>query len=568
MSTSPSRSTSSPFFSFTSPWADLLWLVPVLGFFFFALLGARPLSNPDEGRYAEIPREMAATNDYVTPRLNGVKYFEKPPLVYWLTALSFEAGGVNETTARLPVAALAVFGAAVTYLGGRHLYGRATGLAAVAVLSTTLLYYVLSRVVILDLPVAVFISSALFSFIAALDHPDGARRRLLWYGFYASMALATLAKGLIGIVLPGGVAFVWVLLLNQWHRLRPFYPWTGSLLLLAIAAPWHVLASQRNHDFAQFYFIHEHFQRFFSTVHDRYQPFWYFGPVLLAGLFPWTFYLWSGVRDALRGGWANRRENAYGWFLVIWTAVIFLFFSKSQSKLIPYILPVFPALAVLIGRRVAAYWRGEDEGFGKAMGMLVALAYLGLAVALIAAPVSKATPEMITALIPYRLGLAAILMLGAGTIWHGLRRKGPRWVLAGTVIGMGAFLMQANPLGRILDTRSGKPLADALQGRIQESDTLYCVTDYVQDLPVYLNRRVSVVDYVGELEFGVKAEPEASRDRFIGREEFLRRWSSEARAYAVFRKSWFGDWETALPANRRKVIAETSRFLLLSNEGS
>ena len=195
-------------------WRDLTVLALLAGLWFCGLLGLRSMGNPDEGRYTEIPREMAVTGDFVTPRLNGVKYFEKPPLVYWLSALTIRQFGVNEFTARLWGGLFAVFGVLVTYAAARSLYGRGAGIRAAVVLSTTLMYYVLSQIILLDMAVAVTISGALFAFILAMREPRG-RRRLGWFlTFYACMALATLSKGLIGIAIPGAVIFCWVLLLN------------------------------------------------------------------------------------------------------------------------------------------------------------------------------------------------------------------------------------------------------------------------------------------------------------------------------------------------------------------
>jgi len=295
---------------------DLALLTLVLSLWFGLFLGSRSFNNPDEGRYTEIPREMAATGDYVTPRLNGVKYFEKPPLVYWLSALTFEvvgpmAGtdGVNEWTARLWGAVFALAGALMTYAAGRALYGRAAGWWAALVVATALLYYGLSRIILLDMVVGVTIAGALFAFIVGIREPAGARRRWLFLAFYACMALATLTKGLIGFLLPCMVAFVWLLVFNQWRALRPCYPVVGALLLLAITVPWHVLAALRNpsvdglvwpgyahglelHHAGQdpgwmwFYFVREHYLRFTTTEHGRFEPAWFSCRCLSRGCFP------------------------------------------------------------------------------------------------------------------------------------------------------------------------------------------------------------------------------------------------------------------------------------------
>ncbi len=189
--------------SIRTSWSkDLIILALVSGVWFFGLLGFRPYANPDEGRYTEIPREMAVTGDFVTPRLNGVKYFEKPPLIYWLSALTFKTLGVTPFTARLWSAIFALAGVLMTYAAARCLHGREVGIASAVVLGTSLLYYALGQIIILDMGVAVTLAGALFAFILAMREPAGRKRLALFVTFYVCIALATLIKGLIGFLLP------------------------------------------------------------------------------------------------------------------------------------------------------------------------------------------------------------------------------------------------------------------------------------------------------------------------------------------------------------------------------
>ncbi len=558
-----SEKTPAPTDSSASWRRDLVWLALMLAVWFGLFLGSRPLSNPDEGRYTEIPREMAAANDYVTPRLNGVKYFEKPPLLYWLTALTIEAAGVNEWTARAWVAVFAVIGALATYAAARSLFGRAAGWWAAIVLSTMLMYYALSRVAILDMPVSVMIATALFAFLGGIRAPAGAKRRWLFWAFYASMAFAVLSKGLIGFVLPCAVAFVWLLVFNQWKRLRPCHPFTGALVLLAIAAPWHILASRANHDFAQFYFVREHWERFTSTVHDRAAPWWYFAPVLIGGIFPWVFFMGQTLRETLRGGWrAIRNERADEWFLIVWAVVIFLFFSKSQSKLPPYILPVFPALAVLLGKWLADAWRAKMKPGLRAGLAACAIVAAILGLALLFAPVPARHLAVAESLAIPRIGFAVLFFVMAAVIGWSLLRAAPRRALVAMTAGFAIFLASSNHLGEALDTRSTKPLSLDLARRLAPGDAVYSVGEYFQDIAPYAAREISVVDYLGELEFGVNAEPEKTASRFIGKAEFDRRWAAGPRAYAIVQKRNAARYFAELP---HTVLGETSRYLLLVN---
>lgn len=212
---------------------DLLVLVAVFGLLYLFRLGSYPFSDPDEGRNAEIAREMAATGDWITPRLNGVNYFEKPPLVYWLMAGSLKLFVQNEWAVRAVPAAFALWGVLLTYLAAGRRFGRDAGIMSAIVLGTSLLWFIIGHIPILDMAVSVLMAHALFAFIQGVHEPvlptEGwlSRRRGFFYQMYACMALATLAKGLIGFLVTGAVMFLWLLGFNQWKRLRPFYLASG-----------------------------------------------------------------------------------------------------------------------------------------------------------------------------------------------------------------------------------------------------------------------------------------------------------------------------------------------------
>jgi 4-amino-4-deoxy-L-arabinose transferase-like glycosyltransferase len=558
----PDRSTT-PAAGISCSWRkDLTILAVVTGLWFGALLGMRPLGNPDEGRYGEIPREMAVTGDFVTPRLNGVKYFEKPPLVYWLSALTFQKFGVSEFTVRLWGGIFSALGVLLTYAAGRALHGRAAGIWSAVVLSTTLMYYVFSQIMLLDMAVAVTVSGALFAFILAMREPRGRKRFGLFMAFYAFMALATLSKGLIGIALPGAVIFFWVLLLNRWRALWPFYPIVGTVVLLAIAAPWHVYAARANPDFLNFYFYHEHWLRFTTRVHGRYEPWWFFLPVFLLGLFPWIFFTGQALRESLAGGWKARRENSEAWFFLIWVVFIVAFFSKSQSKLIPYILPVFPAMAVMIGHSISRVWLGQSANPIRrgAWGFIVTA--LLVVVAAVVAPNVPTQPDLNAWLPALRIAAGGSMLLGAATTFLGLRRNQPRLMIGAVAISTAAILLTLTVGGGSFEKASTKKLAMILKPLLKPGDRVYSVGTYTQDLPVYLNRLVSVVGYRGELSYGIDAEPDLTSTRFLTPGAFPEEWAKPGAAYAVVRKKDYDKWvSNSVPL---KVLSRSDRFVLIA----
>lgn len=543
-------------------WLKDLALISLLATLWFcALLGQRPLCNPDEGRYTEIPREMAATGDFVTPRLNGVKYFEKPPLVYWLSALTIRQFGVSEFTARLWGGIFSVIGVLLTYAAARSIYGRGAGIWSAIVLSTTLFYYALSQIILLDMAVAVTMSGALFAFILAMREPRGRKRFGLFMAFYAFMALATLSKGLIGFAIPGAVIFLWVLLLNRWRALWPFYPIVGTIVLLGIAAPWHIYAARANHDFLYFYFVHEHWLRFTTKIHRRFQPWWFFIPIFLVGLFPWIFFAKQSLQRSFEGGWKARLANAEAWFFLIWVVFIIAFFSKSQSKLVPYILPVFPAMAVLIGRFISATWkRPESANLRPGTWAFIVTALL-MSLAAVVTPGPKDQPE-ISAMLPHlRVAAGCIFLFGAGAAFIGLRRNAPRLMIRAVAISSAAFLLGLNYGGGSFDKSSTKKFAMILKPMLKAEDRVYSVGTYAQDLPVYLDRLVSVVDYTGELSFGINAEPDLTASRFLKQEDFSKQWAQPGTSYAVIRRSTYDRWFSH-SGIAHDVIVKTDSFVL------
>ncbi len=558
----------------TPSWArDCLLLALAFGLLFAFRLGSYPLSNPDEGRYAEIPREMLASGDWVTPRLNGVPYFEKPPLVYWCVAAAQKFLGSSEWALRAVPAIFTLWGVLMTYAAARKLYGRHAGLWSAVVLGTSLLWFGLGHILLLDMVVSVLMSRALFAFIVGVGEPPGAARRWLFYKLYASMALATLTKGLIGFLVTGAVMFLWLLIFNQWKRLRPLYLPTGALLFLAIVVPWHVLAAQRNPGWAQFYFVHEHWERFTTTEHGRAGPLWYFVPVVVLGFFPWIGFLWAAVREAVAGGaftgfraaWARRAENTPAWFLVTWAAFIFLFFSKSQSKLIPYVLPVFPPLALIVGGWLAR--RCADGAVRRLRAGLNVFAFgCGLlAVALLIAVLKPGVireagqAELIR---PFAYAMVVILFLGGITApWFARTRgvHGGLMTVAATAVGFFLMLMMAVP-----PIRSTKELALLAAPKLQPGDRVYHYHAFFHDFTFYTRRPVGLVNYKDELELQF-LDPAEKAARFIDDAELRRQWETPERVWLVARR----DDAAELLADARfhyHLIGESPTHYLLSNQ--
>lgn len=565
---SPANTTSST--PATPSWRrDLLLLTLAFGALFFFRLGSYPLSNPDEGRYAEIPREMVTSGDYVTPRLNGVVYFEKPPLVYWTTALCLKVFGSSEWSMRATPALFALAGVLLTYAAARRLHGREAGLLAAAVLGTSILYFVIAHIMLLDMAVSVLMAATLFCFILGVREEPGARRRWFFYGLYASAALATLTKGLIGFLVTGAVMFSWLLIFNQWRRLLPMYLPSGAALFLLIAAPWHLLAAQQNETWAHRYFVYEHFERFTTPAASRPGAWHYFVWIVIAGLIPWTGFLWSAVRDAVRGGWAKKNENADAWFFVTWAAFIFLFFSKSHSKLAPYILPIFPALAVMIGAWLAQTLKAENGIKRLRVGLGVFSFFSGLLGVALCVVVSRPSlvrmdaTQAIALQVPAFTMAGVLIIGGIFTPWLA-KVRGMSAAVIGMVATMALFFAGLQFAAPNISKPGTKELAAVVTATAKPGDRVLHYHEFFHDFTFYAQRVVDVVAFKGELELEEDAAARAS-GRFMEEPKFRELWSGSGRVWAVARKKdlkeLFGD-----ATFRYHLIAETRDHTLFSNQ--
>jgi 4-amino-4-deoxy-L-arabinose transferase-like glycosyltransferase len=542
---------------------DTLLLLLALALLFGFALGNRALWEPDEGRYAEIPREMVVSGDYVTPRLNGVKYFEKPPLFYWLQAGAIQVFGISEWSLRLWPMFFAVLGCLAVYRAGRRLYDQRTGVLAATVLATNPLYYELGRTVTLDIAVSAMITVALLAFLLGMEQPPGRARRFYMWACYAFAAFATLTKGLIGFVLPGLVIGAWIALMGEWRQLKRAYLLSGAALFLVIAVPWHVVVARVNPEFSYFYFVHEHFLRYLTRVHHRYEPVWFFVPVLLVGLYPWTAFLVQALRANLPATWAQRHRHGREMFLLLWAGLVLAFFSFSGSKLVPYILPLLPPLALLIARYLAQMWeQRHDSGMRTGFWSLFVLGVSGGAALALVAYFGR-HQEVVAALGWYTYALAATLLLAAVAPFLASRHYGPSIGLPVLILTWILFLGALTlSLPQLDSERSIKPLAMVLKSRLRPGDEVMTYRAYYQDLPVYLGRLVTVAKWKGELEFGTTVE-DTSR-WIIDEEAAWQRLRGPKTVYVVTERTNLDNLRRRSDGKVR-VIAENGRHALLVN---
>ncbi|MCY7319690.1 MAG: glycosyltransferase family 39 protein [Ramlibacter sp.] len=355
------------------------WLPLVAAIAWLAASGwIRPLMLPDEGRYVGVAWEMLRSGQWLTPTLDALPYFHKPPLFYWLTAASLALFGMNEWAGRLASLLGAAAGAVALFVFARHWGGPRTASLALVALVTQPLVYFAAQFANLDMLVAGCIGVSILAFAhAALLDPAAASRRpalLLAYGF---AALAVLAKGLIGLVLPGMVLLAWLLLLGRPRALTRLLWLPGIVLFLAVAGPWFVAMQLRYDQFAHYFVVVQHFSRFSGTGFNNAQPWWFF-PALLALLaLPWSAWLAWAARAAY---WSDPVRGPVRKLMWLWLLLVTLFFSLPQSKLAGYILPATLPLAFLAGDAADVLWLRARRWWqlSAALGAAACLAAIGV----------------------------------------------------------------------------------------------------------------------------------------------------------------------------------------------
>ncbi len=511
-------------------WSEMLLVIVLVAIAWFHALGQRPLAEPDEGRYAEIPREMVATGDWVTPRLNGFKYFEKPALQYWLTAAGFELFGEQAWVARLWPALLGFIGALWAGFLGLRLYGRKAGYYAFLLTASSLLYFALGHILTLDMSFSAWMALGLGALVLAQrqrdEHPRATRNWMLLG--WSMLALAVLTKGLAGVVLPGAAVFLYMLWQRDWALLKQLHLVKGIALLLLITAPWFLEVSRLNPNFAWFFFVHEHFDRYLTTVHHRDAPVWYFVPLFALGGMPWLVSWLRGIVQPFAARFDGVAHGGFDAARLIWVyaAFIFVFFSLGHSKLPAYIVPMFPLLAVLAGRALAARERlGPDA---------LVLALFGLFLVVTGTQAERFASETITPgmLRAYRdwFFAAGALMLCVGLICWVMDFRPWRKAAVIALSAMVGFQLLFAGYPTIGKTRTSDALAAAIRPLLAPDTPVYSVGIYPQSLPFYLKRKVQLVQYMGELEMGIEREPE----RYIATvDAFLPQWRRQPHAIAI-----------------------------------
>ncbi|WP_316149214.1 glycosyltransferase family 39 protein [Cupriavidus sp. BIC8F] len=530
----------------------------------FGTLGVRHLLGPDEGRYAEIAREMLSSGDWVTIRYNALKYFEKPPFHMWVTALSYTLFGVGEWQTRLCVALAGMAGLGVSMLAAARWFGARAGLLTGLVLASAPMWNVAAHFNTLDMTLSGVMACVLACMLLA-QHPAAtpAARRNWMLACWAAMGVAVLTKGLVGLALPGLVLVIYTCVTRDLALWRRLHVPAGIVVMLLVAVPWYWLVARRNPEFLRFFFIHEHWQRYTSTVHARKGALWYFVPLVVGGFLPWLG-LVPGMARAVRqrAGVADAgssRPFQPALMAALWAASIFVFFSLSGSKLPGYILPVFPALGMLAG--AALVQTGERAWRRQLRAMLVVGAIGLLASPYVATLDSNNTPNALYRAYAVWAALAfALVMLSAvAGLWLQRRHGRMASITAyafGMLLAFSTALLGHETIGR---SASGIDMVAPIARVLEPGMPLYGVGMLDHTLPFYLHHPLTMVARADELTFGTEQEPQKWLPTV---DAFIDAWLHGPRAVALLSPQTFAELSARVPMH---VVARDWRRVAVAN---
>ncbi len=552
--------------------SDLLFLGTLLIIFYTFWLGGYPLFTPDEGRYSEVAREMIASNDYITPRVNGVAFLDKPVLYYWLQAAAIKLFGLKEWALRFFPAIFGIFGCLITYVCGRQLFDRRTGLLAAIILATSPLYFCGAHYANLDLEVAVLISTSLLLFLTGVQN-DGKYRSVILLSAYISAALAFLTKGLIGIVFPIMITGAWIFLLSNWKLLLRIHLLTGLMLIALIVFPWYYLVQQANPEFLHYFFVTQQVTRFLSTTtFNNPTPVWFYLPIVLIGFFPWTSFLLQALTVNIRQAWQARFNHQAELFLLLWTGIVFIFFSVPHSKMITYILPIFPPLALLVARYLSCTWQ-ETTNRGIKLGKALAAIMSADMIVFFVCAKQNHWMNLPADFMPYLNIMMFILLTQCLLILFLWRSKAARLFLL-LVISNIFFLSMLTVGAKYLNQHSAKPLVTVLKTLRQGDEEVIHYFKFYQDIPLYLEKRVTIVadwsspkipyndNWLRELWYGMPFQN--TSDWLITEEIFWQKWYGNKRVFVFVNQNYYDHFKKQ--ASSYYFIAENDGILLLSNK--
>lgn len=557
---------------FSQQWCDIILFTACFIIIYSLFAGSHPLFVNDEGRYNEVAREMFFMHNFITPTNNFVLFFDKPPLFYWLQSSSFWLFGINEWAVRIWPMIFAWFGCIVTYMTGFYLYGRRAAWLSAAILATSPLYFVYAHYANLDLEVAVLVAASLMGFMMAIrDGIDKVYLKPMLFA-YVCAALAFMTKGLLGLVFPLMIIGAWIICFRAWRVLRHMYIGWGILIVLAICLPWLIIMQIHNPEFFHYFFYVQQFERYTGSQFNNPEPITFYLMAIIIGFLPWALWLLQSIYMA--GKKVRFEGDTLAGFLLLWIGLITIFFSIPTSKINSYILPVFPGLALVVGRYVAE--KNLTEKYWQWLFYLVSLFILVSGVILAFLPNSLFHHYDLS---HHAQRLGAVILLCMGLFYFCLfyfTTPLQRWqsIIIFMAVGL-VFLSLTESAFHYKPTI--KPLVMLIKNQLQPTDEIVSYYNFYYDLPFYTQRRVTVVaawndpvvidkdSWGGQMAALLAYQPQA-REWLIGDAQFWQQWNSSHRLYVFLYKTKLATFEATAKPSTVYILGEYDRNYLVSNQ--
>jgi len=565
--------------------ADLLndwlpWLLTAaVAFVLLYKLGSVALFEPDEGRNAEKAREVLLLNDWITPHENFYPVLDKPIFFYWLIALFYQLFGVSEWTARLPSLLSALGCVFLIYRFSRVYWGRWVALWSALILVTSVEFFILARTVIFDMPLTFCETVALLAFYEAKQSENRRRRAALCLAMYLALGAGTLIKGLVALVIPGTVFFLFILLRRRWQILRRIYLIPGAGVFLAVVLPWYLQAEARNPGYLNYYLWAEHFGRYTTASFDRSEPWYYFIGVALVGFFPWTLVLPWIIKNLWRRSWDDKTV-----YLVLWVSVPLLFFSASHSKLPHYILPIFPALSILAGATLVGLYEQSGSKLRWVMISVWVVQSLNALYLLLGAFYPTILAHQIRerfsdmAFLLWLYATVSLVILGymaSRWITHDRVRQGP--IYLAQVVGLSVFFMLLTEVMiSAAPDRSAKQTAMAVLSHLRSGEQVALFETYMSGLPFYLRaeRPVWLITHESKKRtflgnyytIGKRHDPVTPWGKAIfNLDDFAKQWKTRRQPFLVILKDKNLNQLAETIGETPKPLARVDEYVLVSN---
>lgn len=550
-----------------------LWVQSILAFLccvmiFSFMLGARPLNSPDETRYSSVSLEMLKTHDYITPRVNSIKFLDKPILFYWVQTASIRLFGLENWSLRLTPALFACIGCLAIFLFAASICDRKTAWLAGLMLSSSPLYFFAAHYINMDMAIAVFITLCLCCFYQAENAKSFTHRKLYLYGFYVFAALGFLTKGLIGFVLPGLVVLIWIIWQRQWSILKWIFSPIGIFLFLIISLPWLVAVQRANPDFFHYFFIFEQFDRFSQSGFNNMMPWWFYLAIIGVTLLPWSLLIIPNAMYFIR----NRSAQSYKLekFLITWIGVVLVFFSIPHSKIITYILPLVPPLILLLTRGTMLI--ANDK---KHTAMYCWINWVGFFLLTIVIAMSLYWYNYYQSFIMAKFYIYITVVLCAlTTLINYIYYRTRNWLAQIIMTGVFMLLLFAIAMLSIQwPTTSIAPIGKKLQAILKPGDTIATYDIYPYELAFYINRPIVVIanwdnqilqkdNWKGHFWYG--ATPMQKQNLLLTESRFWQLWASQQSVYVLMNLSSY-EQINKIQHNLDHVIAQTSNEILIEN---